>query len=1594
MRKFSGRLVGWFRTGSGLAAGGTPDATDRRWIGTSHGTIAWGALLIALLWFIAAPSSAHAAAADADTETESAVADDSTDDEGATAEDPAAASGDKGKKKKDRAANQPKDGARKNAPAQPAGQPAGAQPPKPGAAPAQPGGAKPAGQPRPAQPDRIQQLLDQLDPSMLQLSGAELSVEIVNGQVVIVGNEQDVKAVEAIMRVLDESSTPKEIRVVQVFENDAKAIAQSIQEALRDGEKSRTQEDQTSIKAVSSNTILVSALPEDMDMIIDLIEKVDAVPNPLGKLDTQLLTFQIKYLRASEVAKELTEMLKKIRERQGFKDPKGDIQVVPNNANNTIMVIAGEEDRANIQRLIDQLDVEPDPKYGGATKLTLFPLQHSKATELAEVLEKLIKTTAEGGDSKKATEEAIQRLILSRVGPDGKVDDLPPIDLGRATRIIPDEGTQSLIVATNEKNVEPMGELIRLLDGVPLAAELNVRLFPLIFADAQTIADTVKTMFEDAKKLPEDPGVGDVGAVPQSEPGKSLMYNVVVAVDGRTNTLIASGRAEQLKLVEKIVTDLDRPALALKFPLHLIPIRNVDATRISQMLKTLFDNRIETAEATEAGKASVERDRVLFSVDIRSNTLIVSASEENVAEIRTIVAQLDIAPGKTMDQIHVITCQRLAASDIKEKIDELWQRKATLIGVQELPEDSPVVAVDERSNSLIVAASPEDADEIRRLVTALESQPMLSDTRLFKLAYVDATVLTDMLNQLFEGLAGASDAFTAPTIIPDQRGNTLVVAGSQDVMERVDYLVRRLDVEAGPTTAVFKVYPLAHGSAAKIAPRMQELFDSRNEGQDITRTPIAIFAEESSNSVVVSASRDDHETVVELMGLLDRPSSIARQFQIFPLKLAKAATLAEKLKTLFATQAGGSSSSRADAIAAEADERTNSIVVWAAPSEMQNISEVIAKLDTQSPTSEMMVKVIQLKQALAEDFATLLTDTVLGENAGADDERAVIVSFPYKNPDGTTEIRKLLRQDLKVKADSRTNSLMVMAPAESMLMLEAMIQDFDRIRPIRSEVRLFPLINSDAESMVEKLTELFQADDGAAADGPKSQLVFGDMPFDFDVASVGQDLRFTADTRTNTVIAAGAEVDLRMVEQIIRYLDAQEAENRRTEVVPVSYRKAQDLASAVQAFNDQEQEVFSATEDQESQRLKAERQISIEALGAEGEEGGGSSTLIVGASRQRFDQALQMIQALDRPEPQVRISVLIAEVSLTDSVELGMEIAGRDLDFSRQAVLGPNGVVLGPDFDWVSGTDLGAAGLGLGGFNFTVTGEDFSFLMHAVQQDSRLEILSRPVLVVRNGEKGKLTIADDVPFVGSTQINDTGSTNSTIDREEVGIILDATPHISPDGYVTIELTQELSNFSGENVQLTEGLSSPVFSKRTVETNVTVRDGETVVVGGLITSRESESENKVPIIGDLPLIGPLARFNSVSTTKTELLVVLTVDVLRTDEDFRNMSEQQRDLFVLPDNIRQSPLMEGLRIRADEPAMGPTTGAPAGRPAKPTAPARSPERDLYGPRPRTYGPVIAPPPPTSTSTAARTKAYGPKMAQTSPVTPPVTEETGDE
>ncbi len=1415
----------------------------------------------------------------------------------------------------------------------------------------------------------IQNLLEGVDPAFFNLSGSELEVEVVGDTVLIQGSEEDVAMLEMLITMVDQSTEQKELRVVKVKQRDANEIARTAQEAIRKATAypNKKSEDEVTITALSSSILLVAALPGEIDFVVHVIEKVDAVPPLIAEFEQ--MTFMVKNRRASDVAEQLSEVVQKIQERQGASGAEGEVQIIPNDANNSLLIIAAETEREKLQRLIDQIDVEP-VKGWGEIKLTLFPLLHSEADELADTINELLATP----ERRDEAEAMIYRLIVNKADPiTGEISDLPPIDLEKTIKIIPDSGINALIVATVEENVEPMGELIRLMDGVPVAEEVNIRLFALEFADAETLKDVLEEMFEQGKDLPEEADGSDVGAVPDGAPGEALSYNIGIVADQRSNTLIVSGRGPQMDLVEQIVSELDKPAVALKFPLTIIPLKHADASRIGQLINDLVEKRIEALENTNADGSAIERERVYLSVDVRTNSLVVSASKENVGEINAMLKQLDVEPATVFQNIRLIACERIKAETIKEKIDELWERKVELNQEFENLEDTPVLVADERSNTLLVASSGEDYDEIKRIIEELEKQPMIESTKLFELEHADAKALAWKLEELFNGLEGISETLESPTVIPDSRSNSLLVAATRDAMERVENLVSRLDVQAGSQTAVFKVYNVMHSAASRLAPKMQKLFDQRAEGEEEESSPIVVMADEASNSIIVSASRDDQSMIAELLELLDKPSSLARQMSIFPLEKASATRVADQLDELFQTNVDGDGLDRADTISMQADERTNSIIVWASATELENIYEVIKKLDTAKSGVTKVVKIIQLKQALAEDFASVLEEALIGDNPGEDNEKAIFVTWEEKRHDGTVIERKMLRQDINVKADQRTNSLMVVAPKESIAMLEALIKDFDRMRPVTNEVRMFPLVNSDAQTMQERLTELFDAD-GANQDMlTKLTLDAAGGIGDVDWGGVGQDLRFVAEERTNILIAAGSRMDLDIVEELVRYLDSLEVEERISVVVPAKFLPADQIATAVRNYNQQEQDVLGEVDDETSQMRRSERQISIESL--EGEEGG-SSQLIVGTSRRNYARTMELIKELDRPEPQVAIQVLVAEVQLTNDIELGVEIAGQELDFSRNAVLGPNGIVEGSDFDIVAGTDLGAIGRGQG-FNFTVTGEDFSFLLHALQQDSRVEILQRPLLIVRNGGDGEVRIADQIPVVTNTTVSDSGNLQSNVSREEVGIILTTSPRISPDGYVTMEISQEISNFSGENIQLTEGLSQPIISERTVETNVTVRNGDTVVIGGLITTRESEGESKIPLLGDIPYLGVLFRSTQKSYNRTELLVVLTVDILDDAEGMQWISEKQLAQYELSPQIRQSPLMESLRIRAEEnPVLGPK-GAPAPQPRGEGDRLKRNQRptpgDAFGPKPKVYGPKI--PDGKTITRKSSGKVYGP-------------------
>jgi general secretion pathway protein D len=145
--------------------------------------------------------------------------------------------------------------------------------------------------------------------------------------------------------------------------------------------------------------------------------------------------------------------------------------------------------------------------------------------------------------------------------------------------------------------------------------------------------------------------------------------------------------------------------------------------------------------------------------------------------------------------------------------------------------------------------------------------------------------------------------------------------------------------------------------------------------------------------------------------------------------------------------------------------------------------------------------------------------------------------------------------------------------------------------------------------------------------------------------------------------------------------------------------------------------------------------------------------------------------------------VLIVEVTMDNSLELGVEFAFQDLQYAKA---GPADTTT---FDYVAGTDVGAAGSGLGGFTFTITGADFNFLFRTLQNEGNLNVLSRPQIVAMDNQKASIDVSNDVPYVTGTSTTTGGQITTSVGRSDIGIQLEVTPQINPDGFVRMEIKQ-------------------------------------------------------------------------------------------------------------------------------------------------------------------------------------------------------------
>ena len=312
-------------------------------------------------------------------------------------------------------------------------------------------------------------------------------------------------------------------------------------------------------------------------------------------------------------------------------------------------------------------------------------------------------------------------------------------------------------------------------------------------------------------------------------------------------------------------------------------------------------------------------------------------------------------------------------------------------------------------------------------------------------------------------------------------------------------------------------------------------------------------------------------------------------------------------------------------------------------------------------------------------------------------------------------------------------------------------------------------------------------------------------------------------------------------------------------------------------------------------------------------------SLIVVTDEATHGELQKVIQNLDQPKPQVLIKVVFVEVTYNKGYDVGVEanytytrspaapastttatstVTETDPDDegrTRQTVTNSTNTIAAAATiaqAVTGGTDFGLAALSQGAFVRLMT-DDWAATFRALSTRGKLEVLSRPSIMARNNQEAVIIVGQEIPFITSSRITEEGQTINTIQYDNIGIILRVTPFITSEGTVEMIIAPEISTLTEQTVPISSTASAPVINKRSAETVVVAPNGATVVIGGLMETQRLESIRKVPILGDIPLLGLAFRRTIRDNVKRELLIFLTPHIVNNPAKLHRLTKDEMD-----------------------------------------------------------------------------------------------------
>jgi len=335
----------------------------------------------------------------------------------------------------------------------------------------------------------------------------------------------------------------------------------------------------------------------------------------------------------------------------------------------------------------------------------------------------------------------------------------------------------------------------------------------------------------------------------------------------------------------------------------------------------------------------------------------------------------------------------------------------------------------------------------------------------------------------------------------------------------------------------------------------------------------------------------------------------------------------------------------------------------------------------------------------------------------------------------------------------------------------------------------------------------------------------------------------------------------------------------------------------------------------------------------------------------------QVLTNLDRPKPQVLIKCVFLEVTRDNSSDIGVEgYYSKNLGNSWSSGLVtnygvvsnnivPTGIVPGRSSSFFNGTNffgLPGADLFNGGRGiYQIIGQDFLVTLHAIAQAGKTKILTRPSVLARNNQPAIIQVGQNVPLINSVNFDSLGNQHNGYQYTSVGVILEVTPFISRDGMVEMIVSPQVSQLDPTlSIPVSSGpsgtVTAPVIDIRSANTVVATMDGQTVVIGGLMQDLSTETITKVPLLGDIPLLGNLFQRRQKDVNKTELIIFLTPHVVQAPSELAALSNKERDRSGATKGLSEDELNRFLD-ELPKKKTSPDSGSKSGK-AAPMAPPK--------------------------------------------------------